>query len=259
MRTRREDFEGYGVYQRTAGDAGMLDALTYGVYAPLGEVPADVATVFSPVFATEQRDGLVYVQPLAKEPAIAALNLLVFDGNPAQPATNITGYAEMPTGLHTGSWVQDYVAAGYVVMVDVGQGLHAPPFMVACSKDPQVVAATAGIGKNVAIMDGPASVLIAASSIALASAPATTTTSKCPAGQTWVPVLNQCVAGLPTVPGLPWQDQTTPAAQQAAVAPAASTTPKWVVPVLLAAGALVVVGVVYETTKKPVVARRNRR
>jgi len=265
---RKEDYEGFGVYERTAGDTGMLDAMAYGVYTPFGALPADVTALFLPVFTTEQRDGMVFVQPTAKEPAIAALDLLVFNGTPDATSTNVTGSAEMPAGAPAGSWVQDYVTNGYVVMVDMGQGgqVHAPPYMVACSKDPQAVASTAAIGKNVCIIDGPASVIAAASSIAMASAPASAST-QCPGGAVWVPGLNQCVASASGTPNIPWLPGiptivpgVTPASQQAAAQPIpGAPTSKWVVPVLLAAGALVVVGIVYETTKKPVVARRNRR
>jgi len=261
MRMRREDYEGHGVYERTHGDTGMLDAMTYGVYAPIGQLPLDVAGLFAPLDATEERNGLVYVRSEAKEAAIGALSLLKFNGNPPPPAVNVTGYAEMPLAPPSGNWVKDYVSKGYAVMVDRTSAVaKGPPVMVACSKDPVAVAATAGKGKSAAVVDGPDTLLAAAESIAKSAAPTAPAPSAggCPAGSVKDPIFGTCVPIPAGIPGLPWADPSAPAQPQAAPAPAPAKS-SYIVPVLVGAVAIAIVGALIMAPTQPVAARSRRR
>lgn len=215
-----QDYEGVGVYERTDQGPRVSEEVRWGIYSAsgMGQMPG-TEELMAPLLQTDEQSGLVVIAYDKQALAVQTLEMMSFQPDASAVADPIQGQASFIVVGGGSSWVRDYVAQGYMVMINLASVSTASPRMM-MTRDPRTIAQFATRGGGYAMVKGPSELAIQAAAFAAPPAPAPT----CPPGTAWAPAQQQCV---PYPPGA--QDQPPAAAARAAA-------PKWLLPVAIGAG-----------------------
>jgi hypothetical protein len=225
-----EEWEGYGSYERVGRDPGLVDALRWGVYQPLGQVP-ELSKLLEPLSATVEVNGILRVRTELVEPAVAALESMKLTGVSPDAVDPIDAKATWVANFPSATdWVHQAVAAGQAVLVQPSSVMTGSP-SVCLTSLPAVIAERCRRAGGWALVVAPQQLIDAAVAIAGAKAGVP---SACPPGTVLSSSTGLCVAAA----------TAAPAAAPKALAP-------WVIPVAVGGGALLIVGLLVVAQREP--------
>lgn len=251
----KQDFQGYGLYEKLPGYSAPSRAMAgYGA-SPLDFLlQGQTAALETLLQQSVTKDALGFrsVRADAKGQVITLLQTQQFfqDFSSAQPkSTSTTRYGVAAPGAPQPSWVKGLLASGFVVMV----GVIGSTAAIVATKEPPVIAAERG---SYTIVDGPAALVNAAR--ALAQAGAGSKTPVCPGGQTFVN--GKCLdipGGVEDLVKAGAQSDLAKLATEAyikkhGVPPGALTgaLPSWVLPAAVVTAGAIAAAVIYKLIKK---------
>jgi hypothetical protein len=217
------DYEGVGVYERLPAARPVAEEYRWGVYAPtgIGVVPGE-DELLSALTITDEVGGLVAIRHDKQAAAVQTLDMTHFapDRTDVDPLTGQASFVVVSAG---GRWVDSYVSAGYMVMVNLSSVATMNP-RIMMTRSAETISQYATRAAGYAMVKGPPA--LAEAALRLKQGGSTVPGGPCPAGSarpnTWSPC-----APLPPTPG-----------GTSSLQPAQAKAPSWLLP--LAIGAAVV-------------------
>ena len=209
------EYEGVGVYDRLGAARPVAEEYQWGVYAKtgVGVVPGE-DELLSALTVTDEEGGLVVIRHDKQAVAVQTLDMMHFapDRLDVDPLVGQASFVLVSAG---GNWVDGYVSAGYMVMVNLSSVATMSP-RIMMTRSAETISQYATRSGGFAMVKGPPE--LAQEALRLKQA---TAAPPCPEGYT-----RSAQGCVPTAPA------PQPALQ------AATKAPSWLLP--LAIGAAVV-------------------